>query len=52
MAATMTKPAVPTLACDIGGRAENCVPDAILETAWKLDTLSDITPLFSFDVIG
>ncbi len=35
--------------------ADGVVTDATaeqtLETAWKLDTLSDITPLFSFDVI-
>jgi 2-methylcitrate dehydratase len=34
------------------GVIANDTADAILEKAWKLNTLDDLTPLFSFDVLG
>ena len=34
------------------GVVSDATAEATLETAWKLDTLSDLTPLFSFDVIA
>jgi hypothetical protein len=34
------------------GVVANDTADRILDTAWDLDKLDDVTPLFSFAVIG